>query len=97
MVLSGLPMHQSIGRAAAAGVVVSVPASIAAALASQAQDPTALGSIDLAVWICIAPVQAAGAWAGARLAARLAGDHLSRLLALTLCGTGASMLYATWG
>ncbi|MBV8192041.1 MAG: sulfite exporter TauE/SafE family protein [Alphaproteobacteria bacterium] len=96
MVVSGLPMHKSIGRAAAAGVVVSVPASIAAALASQAQNATAVGSIDLAIWICIAPAQAVGAWIGARLAARIEGDHLSRLLAVTLCGTGASMLYASW-
>ena len=96
MALSGVPMHKSIGRAAAAGVVVSVPASIAAALASQAQNATAVGSIDLAIWICIAPAQAVGAWIGARLAARIEGDRLSRLLALTLCGTGASMLYASW-
>jgi uncharacterized membrane protein YfcA len=96
MTVSGLPMHKSIGRSAAAGVVISIPATISAALAADAQDATAIGSIDVAVWLCIAPVQAAGAWLGARLAAHIDGDILSRLLALTLCGTGASMLYSAW-
>jgi uncharacterized membrane protein YfcA len=94
MTVSGLPMHKSIGRSAAAGVVVSIPATIAAALASEAQDATAVGSIDLAIWLCIAPAQAAGAWCGARAASRIDGAILSRLLALILCGTGATMLYS---
>jgi uncharacterized protein len=96
MTLSGLPIHQSIGRAAAAGIVVSIPASIAAALASHAQDATAIGSIDVAIWLCIAPAQTAGAWFGAKLASRLDAATLSRLLAATLCATGASMLYSSW-
>jgi uncharacterized membrane protein YfcA len=96
MTVSGLPMHQSIGRAAAAGVVVSIPATIAAALASEAQDATAIGSIDLAIWSCIAPAQTAGAWCGAKAASQIDGAILSRLLALILFGTGATMLYATW-
>jgi uncharacterized membrane protein YfcA len=96
MTLSGLPMHKSIGRAAAAGVIVSIPATLVAALATNAQDATAIGSIDVAIWICIAPVQAAGAWFGARLALHIDGNILSRLLALTLLGTGASMMYSIW-
>ena len=47
MTLSGLPMHKSIGRAAAAGVVVSVPATIAAALASKANHALEIGSVDI--------------------------------------------------
>jgi uncharacterized membrane protein YfcA len=96
MTVSGLPMHQSIGRSAAAGVVVSIPATIAAALASEAQDATAVGSIDLAIWLCIAPAQAAGAWCGARAASRIDGLILSRMLALVLCGTGTMMLYSVF-
>lgn len=96
MTLSGLPIHKSIGRAAAAGIVVSIPASIAAALASNAQDATAIGSIDVAIWLCIAPTQAVGAWFGAKLASRLDDAFLSQLLAVMLCATGASMLYSSW-
>ena len=68
MTLSGLPMHKSIGRAAAAGVVVSVPATLAAALATKSNHPFEIGSIDLTMWACIAPAQAIAAWFGARLA-----------------------------
>jgi uncharacterized protein len=96
MTLSGLPIHKSIGRAAAAGIVVSVPATVAAALASEAQDATAIGSIDLAIWACVAPAQAIAAWLGARLAPQISAHVLSRLLSATLVATGATMLVSVW-
>ena len=96
MSLSGLPMHKSIGRAAAAGIVVSVPATLVAAVASRAQHGTEIGSIDLAVLACIAPAQTLGAWIGASLAQRVAGEHLSRLLAVALLITGSTMLKASF-
>jgi uncharacterized protein len=92
MTLAGMPMHKSIGRAAAAGVVVSLPATFVAALASGASAPTRLGSIDLAVWVSIAPAQAAAAWFGARLAQHVAANNLSRIVAVALLATGAVML-----
>lgn len=92
MTLSGLPMHKSIGRAAAAGIVVSIPATIVALLASKSGQPTEIGSVDIAIWACIAPAQAAGAWFGARLARRISAKNLSRLLAIALFATGVSML-----
>lgn len=92
MTLAGMPMHRSIGRAAAAGVVVSLPATLIAAFASAASAPTRLGSIDIAVWMAIAPAQAAAAWFGARLAQRVAADNLSRIVAVVLLATGAVML-----
>ena len=95
MTLSGLPMHKSIGRAAAAGVVVSVPATIAAALASKANHPMELGSIDITMWACIAPAQAAAAWLGARLAPVLSAEHLSRVFATALLVTGVTMLHSS--
>ena len=95
MTLSGLPMHKSIGRAAAAGIVVSVPATIVAALASQSQHATEIGSIDIAIWACIAPAQATGAWFGAKLASHIAAENLSRLLAVSLLATGITMLYSS--
>jgi uncharacterized membrane protein YfcA len=95
MTLSGLPMHKSIGRAAATGIVVSVPATLVAALASKAQHGTEIGSIDLAVLACLAPAQAAGAWIGASLAQRVSGDQLSRVLAVALLATGCTMLRAS--
>jgi uncharacterized protein len=95
MTLAGMPMHKSIGRAAAAGVVVSLPATFVAALASGASAPTQLGSIDLAVWASVAPTQALAAWFGARLAQRVAADNLSRIMAVALLATGAVMLHSS--
>jgi uncharacterized membrane protein YfcA len=92
MTLAGMPMHKSIGRAAAAGVVVSLPATLVAAFASGGSAPTQLGSIDLAVWASVAPTQAMAAWFGARLAQRVAADNLSRIMAVALLATGAVML-----
>jgi uncharacterized protein len=92
MSLSGMPMHKCVGRAAAVGVVVSVPATIVAALGPGPHGVAQLGSIDLAVWACIAPTQAGAAWFGARLARHIAGDNLSRVMAGALLATGAMML-----
>ena len=92
MSLAGMPMHKSIGRASAAGVVVSFPATLVAAFASGASAPTRLGSIDIAVWVAIAPAQAAAAWFGARLAQHVAANNLSRIVAVALLATGAVML-----
>jgi uncharacterized membrane protein YfcA len=95
MSLSGMPMHKSIGRAAAAGVVVSLPATIIAALASGTVTPTHLGCIDVAVWASIAPAQAGAAWVGARLAQRIAAADLSRIMAAALLITGIVMLHSS--
>jgi uncharacterized membrane protein YfcA len=95
MSLSGLSMHKSIGRAAAVGVVVSIPATVIAALGPGPHGPTQLGSIDLAMWACIAPSQAAAAWFGARLARHLTSLGLSRVLGAVLFVTGVAMLRST--
>ena len=92
MTLSGLPMHKSVGRAAATGVVVSVPASLVAAMATHSSSPTQLGSIDLAIWLCIAPAQAAAAWLGASIAERSSALVLSRVFSIVLIATGVAML-----
>jgi uncharacterized membrane protein YfcA len=95
MTLSGMPMHRSVGRAAAAGVVVSVPAVLIAVSAAP-QGVGDLGSINLSMWICIAPAQAAAAWVGAELAQRIAADNLSRIIALALAVTGTVMLRSSF-
>src|SRR6202012_5404804 len=92
MSLSGVPMHKSVGRAAAVGIVVSVPATLIAALATHSATNTQLGSIDLTLWACIAPAQAAAAWVGASLAARVSPRALSRLLSIVLAITALAML-----
>jgi uncharacterized membrane protein YfcA len=92
MSLTGVTMHRSIGRAAAVGVVVSVPATIVAALGPGPHGATDLGSIDVAIWACIAPTQAVTAWFGARLARHLSAGNLSRVMAAALLVTGAAML-----
>ena len=95
MTLSGLPMHKSIGRAAAAGIVVSLPATLAAALASKSHHAFELGSIDLTMWACIAPAQAVAAWFGARAAPLVSAEHLSRVFAIALTVTGVTMLHSS--
>ena len=94
MTLSGLPMHKSVGRAAAAGIVVSIPATIVAAMATEAMQPTQIGSIDCAIWACIAPAQAIAAWFGAGLAARISADHLSRIFAVALAISGFAIVHS---
>jgi len=47
--------------------VISIPATIIAALDPGPQRATQLGSIDLVVWAFIAPTQAIAAWLDARL------------------------------
>jgi uncharacterized membrane protein YfcA len=95
MTLSGVPMHKSVGRAASVGVVVALPATIAAALAPGAQSSAELGSINLAMWASIAPAQAAAAWVGVRLAQRTSAADLSRVMAVVLLITGVTMLCAS--
>jgi uncharacterized membrane protein YfcA len=92
MVLSGVPMHKSIGRAAAVGVVVGLPGTLVAAFATAPAQAADLGSINLSMWACIAPAQAVAAWFGARLAQRVAADNLSRVFAGALAVTGVIML-----
>ena len=92
MSLSGLSMHKSIGRAAAAGVVVGAPATIVAALTPTLSDAAQLGTINLPIWACIAPAQAAAAWIGAHLAQRTSANALSRVFAVSLAATGILML-----
>jgi uncharacterized membrane protein YfcA len=90
-----MPMHKSIGRAAAAGAVVGLPATFVAALASVATAPTRLGCIDLAVWVSIAPAQTIAAWFGAHLAQHVAADDLNRIVAAALLATGTVMFYSS--
>jgi uncharacterized protein len=95
MTLSGMSMHKSIGRAAAAGIVVGFPGTLVAALGPGSRGFGQWGSIDLSVWASIAPVQAAAAWLGARFAQRIGADNLSRVMGLTLLATGTVMLYSS--
>jgi len=95
MTLTGLPMHKSIGRAAAVGIVVSLPATLTAALASDAIQPLEIGAIDLPMWASIAPAQAVAAWFGASLAPHLSAANLSRIFACALAVTGAAMLQSS--
>ena len=97
MVLSGVPMHKSIGRAAAVGVVVGLPATLVAAFASVPSQAADIGSINLSMWACIAPAQAVAAWFGARLAQHIAADNLSRVFAGALALTGVVMLRSSLG
>lgn len=98
MTFSGVSMHRSIGRAAAVGVVVSVPATLIAMLhTSSPQQAGQLGDINLSIWACIAPAQAIAAWFGAQLAGRISAEYLSRVFALALATTGAVMLHSSFG
>jgi uncharacterized membrane protein YfcA len=95
MTLSGMPMHKSIGRAAASGIVVSIPATLVALLASRSQHAAEIGSINMVIWIWVAPAQAVGAWFGSQLASTISAENLSRVMAGALIVTGGSMLYSS--
>jgi uncharacterized membrane protein YfcA len=56
-----------------------------------------VGSINLAMWACIAPAQAVAAWLGARMAPQISAAHLSRVFAGALSATGVTMLYSSLG
>jgi uncharacterized membrane protein YfcA len=92
MTICGMPMHKSIGRAAACGVLVGLPATIVAALGPSPDCAMQLGSINILLWACIAPVQALAAWFGAQLAQRTSATVLSRIFAGSLAATGITML-----
>src|SRR5260370_39873888 len=94
MRVSGLRMNKSSGRGAAGGVVVSIPATVVAAFASKAIQPTQIGSIDYAIWACIAPAQAIAAWFGAGLAARISAERLSRIFAIALAISGFAIVHS---
>ena len=90
-------MHKSIGRAAAAGLVVSIPATLVAVLGPMSPAGDNLGSINLPMWACIAPAQAAAAWIGAHAAQQVTGEQLSRVFAAVLAGTGLVMMHSSFG
>jgi uncharacterized protein len=96
MNLCGLPMHKSIGRAAAAGVVVSLPATFVALIAAGPVVGAQLGQINWPILACIAPAQAAAAWFGAQLAQRIEGAGLSRIFSGALAITGIVMLRSSF-
>jgi len=95
MSLCGMPMHKSIGRAAAAGVVVSLPAVIVAVILGPIGGRAS--SISWTIWMCIAPAQGAAAWGGAQLAQRATSNQLSRIFAGALAITGLVMLRSSFG
>jgi uncharacterized protein len=95
MTLSGMSMHRSVGRAAAAGVVVSVPAAMVAVLSAIPHGTDPFATVNLPMWVCIAPAQAAAAWFGAHLAQHVAEKNLSRIFAVVLAATGAIMLHSS--
>lgn len=96
MSLSGMTMHKSVGRAAAVGVVVGLPATIVAALGPAPEHALQLGSINLMLWACIAPAQAVAAWFGAKLAQHTSADLLSRIFAASLASTGLVMMHSAF-
>lgn len=97
MTLVGVSMHRSIGRAAAAGLVVSIPATAVTLLGAAWSADGGLGGINLPMWACIAPAQAVAAWGGAQFARHVAAEHLSRVFAAALAVTGLVMLHPSFG
>jgi len=95
MTVCGIPIHKSIGRAAACGVLVGLPATIVAALGPAPHAAMQLGTINLPLWLCIAPAQALAAWFGAQLAQHTSAEVLSRVFACTLTATGIVMLHSS--
>jgi uncharacterized membrane protein YfcA len=72
-----------------------MPATVAAALGSVSHEARQLGSINLPMWACIAPAQAAAVWVGAQVAQRIPAENLSRVFAVALIATAVVMLCAS--
>jgi uncharacterized membrane protein YfcA len=96
MVMSGVSMHKSIGRAAAVGVVVSLLATLVAAFASTPSQAADIGSINLPIGPASRRRRRWQRGSG-RLAQRIAAGNLSRVFAGALALTGVVMLRSSLG
>jgi uncharacterized protein len=97
MTAFGVPVHRAVGTAAALGMVIGIPASIAmivAGLDVTGRPAFSLGYVNLIAVALILPLSIAFAPVGARIAHALEPVWIKRAFAVFLCLTSARMFFA---
>ncbi|WP_019956076.1 sulfite exporter TauE/SafE family protein [Yoonia vestfoldensis] len=95
-----VPVHRAVGTAAALGLVIGVPASLAMIVAGwgvQGRPPFSLGYVNIAAVALILPLSVACAPVGARLAHALEPVWIKRAFAVFLLVTSIKMLMSAFG
>lgn len=95
-----VPVHRAVGTAAALGLVIGVPASLAMIVAGWNVDgrpPLSLGYVNLVAVALILPLSIACAPLGARLAHALEPVWIKRAFAIFLFVTSIRMLSSAFG
>ncbi len=100
MTAFSVPVHRAVGTAAALGLIIGVPASLAMVVAGLGVDgrpPASLGYVNLVAVALILPLSVACAPLGARLAHALEPIWIKRAFAVFLCLTSVRMLWSAFG
>ena len=100
MTAFSVPVHRAVGTAAALGLIIGVPASLAMVVAGFGVDgrpPASLGYVNLVAVALILPLSVACAPLGARLAHALEPIWIKRAFAVFLCLTSVRMLWSAFG
>lgn len=95
-----VPVHRAVGTAAALGLVIGVPASLAMIVAGWDVDgrpPFSLGYVNIAAVALILPLSVACAPLGARIAHALEPVWIKRAFAVFLLITSIRMLLSAFG
>jgi uncharacterized protein len=95
-----VPVHRAVGTAAALGLVIGVPASLAmivAGLGVAGRPPFSLGYVNFAAVALFLPLSVACAPLGARLAHALEPVWIKRAFAVFLLATSVRMLLSAFG
>lgn len=100
MTAFSVPVHRAVGTAAALGLVIGVPASLAMILAGLGVDgrpPFSIGYVNLVAVALILPLSIACAPLGARISHALEPIWIKRAFAVFLCLTSFRMLWSAFG
>jgi uncharacterized membrane protein YfcA len=100
MAAFGYPIHRAIGTAAATGLIIAVPGTLAFAwfgLDVPGRTAFCLGFVHLPALAFMLPAAMWSAPWGARIAHVVKPEHLRRVFAAFLVVTASRMLYDLWG
>ncbi len=100
MTAFSVPVHRAVGTAAALGLVIGVPASLAmmvAGIGVEGRPPYSIGYVNLVAVALILPLSVACAPFGAKIAHALEPVWIKRAFALFLLLTSLRMLWSAFG
>jgi uncharacterized membrane protein YfcA len=99
LTLFGYPVHRAVGSAAAIGLIIGIPgtlAFIANGWYAEGRPPFSLGYVNLLALVLILPTSMLFAPVGARLSYKLNTKNLRRAFAVFLAITAARMFYTVF-